>query len=73
MSKVRLYPWNDSTILRSRSDTYHERYELIEVSLFFSFYYAYDVTEGRLGLLGVKRGTVTCTIAKDAASGPTPA
>ena len=35
--------------------------------------YAYDVTEGRPGALGVKRGTATCAIAKHAASGPTPA
>ena len=35
--------------------------------------YAYDVTEGRPRVLGVKRGTVTCAIAKHAASGPTPA
>ena len=38
--------------------------------------YAYDVTEGRQGrprVLGVKRGTVACAIAKHAASGPTPA
>ena len=34
--------------------------------------YAYDVTEGRPGALGVKRGTATCAIAKHAASGPTP-
>ena len=36
-------------------------------------HYAYDVTEGRPGALGVKRGTATCAIAKHAASGPTPA
>ena len=35
--------------------------------------YAYDVTEGRPRVLGVKRGTATCAIAKHAASGPTPA
>ena len=35
--------------------------------------YAYDVTEGRPCVLGVKRGTATCAIAKHAASGPTPA
>ena len=35
--------------------------------------YADDVTEGRPRVLGVKRGTVTCAIAKHAASGPTPA
>ena len=35
--------------------------------------YAYDVTEGRPRVLGVKRGTVVCAIAKHAASGPTPA
>ena len=35
--------------------------------------YAYDITEGRPRVLGVKRGTVTCAIAKHAASGPTPA
>ena len=35
--------------------------------------YAYDVTEGRPRVLGVKRGTVTCAIAKHAASVPTPA
>ena len=35
--------------------------------------YAYDVTEGRPRVLGVKRGTVTCAIAKHAASGPIPA
>ena len=35
--------------------------------------YAYDVTEGRPRVLGVKWGTVTCAIAKHAASGPTPA
>ena len=35
--------------------------------------YAYDVTEGRPRMLGVKRGTATCAIAKHAASGPTPA
>ena len=35
--------------------------------------YAYDVTEGRPRMLGVKRDTVTCAIAKHAASGPTPA
>ena len=35
--------------------------------------YAYDVTEGRPRMLGVKRGTVTCAIAKHAASGPNPA
>ena len=34
---------------------------------------AYDVTEGRPRVLGVKGGTVTCAIAKHAASGPTPA
>ena len=33
--------------------------------------YAYDVTEGRPRVLGVKRGTATCAIAKHAASGPT--
>ena len=32
--------------------------------------YAYDVTEGRPGALGVKRGTATCAIAKHAARGP---
>ena len=31
--------------------------------------YAYDVTEGRPHVLGVKRGTVACAIAKHAASG----
>ena len=35
--------------------------------------YAYDVTEGRPRVLGVKRGSATCAIAKHAASGPTPA
>ena len=35
--------------------------------------YAYDVTEGRPRVLGVKRGTVTCAIAMHAAKGPTPA
>ena len=35
--------------------------------------YAYDVTEGRPRVLGVKRGTAMCAIAKHAASGPTPA
>ena len=35
--------------------------------------YAYDVTEGRPRVLGVKRGTATWAIAKHAASGPTPA
>ena len=35
--------------------------------------YAYDVTEGRPRVLGVKRSTATCAIAKHAASGPTPA
>ena len=35
--------------------------------------YAYDVTEGRPRVLGVKRSTATCTIAKHAASGLTPA
>ena len=35
--------------------------------------YAYDVTEGRPRVLGVKRGTATCAIAKHAARGPTPA
>ena len=35
--------------------------------------YAYDVTEGRPGALGVKRGTAKCAIAKHAARGPTPA
>ena len=35
--------------------------------------YAYDVIEGRPRVLGVKRGTATCAIAKHAASGPTPA
>ena len=36
-------------------------------------YAGYDVTEGRPRVLGVKRGTATCAIAKHAASGPTPA
>ena len=36
-------------------------------------HYAYDVTVRRPRVLGVKRGTVTCAIAKHAASGPTPA
>ena len=35
--------------------------------------YAYDVTEGRPRVLGVKRGTAMCAIAKHAASRPTPA
>ena len=35
--------------------------------------YAYDVRKGRPHVLGVKRGTATCAIAKHAASGPTPA
>ena len=35
--------------------------------------YAYDVTEGRPRVLGVKRGTAMCAIAKHAASGPAPA
>ena len=35
--------------------------------------YAYDVTEGRPRVLGVKLSTATCAIAKHAASGPTPA
>ena len=35
--------------------------------------YAYDVTEGRPRVLGVKRGTATCAIAMHAAKGPTPA
>ena len=34
--------------------------------------HAYDVTEGRPRVLGVKRGTATCAIAMHAAKGPTP-
>ena len=35
--------------------------------------YAYDVTEGRPAVLGVKRNTATCVIAKHAARGANPA
>ena len=41
--------------------------------LFLNRPYAYDVTEGRPRVLGVKRGTATCVIAKHADRGPTTA
>ena len=48
-------------------------YHLILYSFYFNRPYAYDVTKGPSRVLGVKRGTVPCAIAKHAASGPTPA
>ena len=51
------------------------KYHCVYRYVFVSYYrpYAYDVTERRPRALGVKRGTLTCAIAKHAASGPTPA
>ena len=53
------------------------RFHCISDLFIMSFYcnrpYAYDVTEGHPCVLGVKRSTATCAIAKHAVSGPTPA
>ena len=48
-------------------------YVLPKVWVIINRPYAYDVTEEHPRVLGVKRGTATCAIAKHAASGPTPA
>ena len=75
---IHIFFWVQCSFKMNHEDLFqiHHRnlsQQLSKQEIGFNRPYAYDVTEGRPRALGVKRGTATCTIAKHAASGPTPA